>query len=82
MGEQERRVCVQRAVRTVLIVARLVLEQDPPQMVLIPDQSTVRELLDQSLIVNEQIWASDDLITSLDKLARAGRVLCPGTAPE
>ena len=36
--------CVQGAVRPVLIVVGLVLAQDPPQMILVPDESTVQEL--------------------------------------
>jgi hypothetical protein len=35
---------VQRAVRPVLIVVDLVLAQDPPQMVQIPDQGAVEKL--------------------------------------
>jgi hypothetical protein len=35
---------VQGAVRPVLVVVSLVLAQDPPQMVLVPDQGAVQEL--------------------------------------
>src|ERR1017187_4525047 len=40
----QRRGAVQGAVRPVLVVVGLVLGQDPPQMVLVPDQGAVREL--------------------------------------
>jgi hypothetical protein len=35
---------VQGAVRPVLVVVGLVLAQDPPQMVLVPDEDAVQEL--------------------------------------
>ena len=35
---------MQGAVRPVQIVAGLVLAQDPPQMILVPDEGTVQEL--------------------------------------
>jgi hypothetical protein len=40
----QRRGAVQRAVRPVLIVVGLVLAQDPPQMVVVPDEGAVQEL--------------------------------------
>src|ERR1019366_6840591 len=40
----QRRGTVQGAVRPVLVVVSLVVAQDPPQMVLVPDQGAVREL--------------------------------------
>jgi hypothetical protein len=40
----QRRGAVQRAVRPVLIVVGFVLEQDPPQMALVPDEGAVQEL--------------------------------------
>ena len=36
--------CVQGAVRPVQIVMGLVLAQDPPQMILVPDEGAVQEL--------------------------------------
>ena len=39
-----RRGCVQRAVRSVLIVMSLVITQDPPQLALVPGQGAVQEL--------------------------------------
>jgi ferredoxin len=40
----QRRGAVQGAVRPVLVVVALVLAQDPPQMVLVPDEGAVQEL--------------------------------------
>src|ERR1035441_8043999 len=40
----QRRGAVQGAVRPVLVMVDLVLAQDPPQMVPVPDQGAVREL--------------------------------------
>jgi hypothetical protein len=40
----QRRSCVQRPVRPVLIVVDLVRAQDPPQMGLVPDEGAVQEL--------------------------------------
>src|ERR1017187_8924503 len=40
----QRRGAVQRAVRPMLVVVDLVLAQDPPQMVLVPDEGAVQEL--------------------------------------
>src|ERR1035438_5078457 len=40
----QRRGAVQRAVRPVLVMVDLVLAQDPPQMVLVPDQGAVQKL--------------------------------------
>src|ERR1035437_4291352 len=40
----QRRGAVQGAVRPMLVVVDLVVAQDPPQMVLVPDQGAVREL--------------------------------------
>src|ERR1019366_10322826 len=40
----QRRGAVQGAVRPMLVMVDLVVAQDPPQMVLVPDQGAVREL--------------------------------------
>src|ERR1039457_1477926 len=40
----QRRGAVQRAVRPVLVMVGLVVAQDPPQMVLAPDEGAVQEL--------------------------------------
>src|ERR1035441_10737768 len=40
----QRRGAVQEAVRPVLVMVALVVAQDPPQMVLVPDQGAVQEL--------------------------------------
>jgi hypothetical protein len=40
----QRRGCAQGAMRPVQIVMGLVLAQDPPQMILIPDEGAVQEL--------------------------------------
>src|ERR1039457_6989857 len=40
----QRRSCAQGAMRPMLIVVDLVLAQDPPQMVLVPDEGAVQEL--------------------------------------
>jgi hypothetical protein len=40
----QRRRCVQRAVRPMLVVVDLVPAQDPPQMVLVPDEGAAQEL--------------------------------------
>src|ERR1039458_6042907 len=40
----QRRGAVQGAVRPMLVVVGLVVAQDPPQMVLVPDQGAVQEL--------------------------------------
>src|ERR1035441_4359230 len=49
LGERFQRCgAVQGAVRPVLIVVDLVLAQDPPQMVLVPDEGSVQQLVTAS----------------------------------
>ena len=44
----QRRGTVQAAVRPMLVVVALVIAQDPPQMVLVPDEGAVQELASAS----------------------------------
>ena len=49
----QRRGAVQGAVRPMLVMVDLVLAQDPPQMVLVPDQGAVQELASASCACRE-----------------------------
>jgi hypothetical protein len=77
----QRRSGVQRPVRPVLIVMGLVLAQDPPQMVLVPDEGAVEKLAPASpdpvgldyWIWHSLAWQSSGLRSSLGDLL--GRLL-------